>query len=97
MVSAAHQYTEVLIFVSLPIYLSITITYHALWFPQVTDMPSITYDVYGDEEAIEELYGPRSWVGPALASAIFCFLPTGLIAFYNAKQVRHSCLILQWF
>lgn len=56
--------------------------------PEVEDIPSVTYEC--DAEDFDELQGPRSWVGPALASAIFCFPPTGFVAFYNAKMAQKS-------
>lgn len=45
---------------------------------------------YLEEDTLEELEGPRSWLLPALASAIFCFLPTGAAAVYLANKARKA-------
>ncbi|XP_060572136.1 synapse differentiation-inducing gene protein 1-like [Ruditapes philippinarum] len=57
---------------------------------EVSDLPSINYDAYGEEEVLDELQGPRSWVVPAIASTVFCFLPTGLIALYYARKAQKA-------
>ncbi|KAL4229820.1 glucose import in response to insulin stimulus [Mactra antiquata] len=68
----------------------------AVWHTEVNtniqskQVDDVEADVQDDIETLDELHGPRSWLHPAIASAIFCFFPTGIIAVIQARKAMNA-------